>query len=125
MNKGSAFKWIALIQSGDYHLNDGHYLKWTPIPWISVQFPTYTPCGILEEFIQQGINELDWSGIWFLNKEKSSPFRVSKDTIVKCKAKTDLMCVDDYYISSNQGRSWHEYDVTSTIEFISHNYERL
>lgn len=128
MNKGSAAKWMELIQSGHYHLGDGWGLKSTAINWRVIPIQ-YSPAGILEEFLQSELLVLDWSETQYMNREGTSSFRISKDTQKRLRAKTDLFDVDSWF-SGERKTEVKDYvnriaiaDTQQLIQYIEANYE--
>lgn len=110
MNRGSALKWIELLRADNVVLNDGWGLK-----LICNNIITYSPCGVLEEFIQQGMNKLSWHECGYETKEQSE-LLVSGDTLKKVKAKTNLEIVDNYICQNSPSKD-------RLIEWMLENYE--
>ena len=115
MNKGSALKWAELIESGQFRLNEGWSLK---EDLLSTQGggTTHSPCGVLEDFIQQGMTRA-WNGEahWYVSRDGYA-LTVSADTRKRVKAKTNLTCVDDWFL---QNRA----TVSELLDYIRDNYE--
>jgi hypothetical protein len=135
MNRGSAFKWCELLAQDHVVLNDGWGLK-------SIQLDgkiAHSPCGVLEEFIQQGMDKIAWHGVGYVTTT-GSELLASPDTLKRVKAKTDLTSVDDYLFYNRSVPFGDSYRILSrlaaqttspkpskadVIKWIQENYEAL
>jgi hypothetical protein len=81
MKRGSALKWIELLQSGNYKFNDGSSLRWAD--------NTFDGLGVLEDFVSNGDWKLLSHAGCYANRDGSIGF-LSKYVKEKCKIKTDI-----------------------------------
>lgn len=104
MNLGSSKKWVELLQSGAYTLNDGYGLRWSD--------NSFSAVGVLEDFITKTWTTSTYHG--YANVD-GSVLLASKECLRRVKAKTNLEEVDDLT----------GYGINAVCHFIETEYELL
>ena len=84
MNLGSSKKWIEIVNSQKFPLNDGVGLRWED---------SFSLVGVLEDFITREWKHHESMG--YMNLDGNLNI-ASKDCLKKTKAKTNLEMVDDF-----------------------------
>lgn len=108
MNRGSALKWAAEVEAASRPMNDGSCLRDTE---------GFCLTGILEDFVQNG----EWGAAPFgsyATTEGRIGF-VSKSTLARCKAKTDLAEAQAFYEANRA------LPPSALAEWIRRNGDRL
>lgn len=110
MNKGSAAKWVEALLTGNYAMNDGIGLRYND--------NTFCVAGVLEDFVSGQCWTLEESLCSYVTAE-GSPHRISKDTLTRCKIKTDFAEVYEFH------RANPNKDAAFYAQWIEANYERF